>query len=201
MAKRITKDRVKNWAQKAGVTAVPLAVMLIWFLVSLNAITVTGFSGDSVCAGTELDPCVAYINFTANEDIFIYPDEGWSESAFYTDVQAKEVRMYRSWGSGWRRINLSKPCNGAWCGCYWCNAFNGASYSYVFRNDTDYRLKYEVIKYNSNDTIKWSFGPDIDPVFYSTEKDKTFFENNETIILKDALNETTSYLQNFLFLL
>ncbi|MCH7504395.1 hypothetical protein IID04_02005 [PVC group bacterium] len=73
MARRITASRVKRWGIKVGAVGVPLGVLLIWFMLSLGVIDVTGFSGDVVCDGTELDPCYAFINFTANEDVFIYP--------------------------------------------------------------------------------------------------------------------------------
>ncbi len=190
MAKRITSERTKKWAIGAGLVGVPLAVLLIWFLVSMGSIEVTGYSGDVLCAGTEFDPCVAYINISVKEDIFIYPSEDWSSTPFYTDVQPKSVRMYRSWGKYWREINLSKPCNGAWCGCYWCSKSNTAKFSYVFRNNSDYQLKYEILKENFGDDIKWGFGP-VDPVFLGYNSDnleKTYDSKINEVTISDKLS-------------
>ena len=156
MSKRITKDRVKKWGIGIGAVGVPLAVLLIWFMVSLGSINVTGFSGDLICAGTIEDPCVAFINFTANEDIFIYPSENWSSTPFYTDIQPKSVKMYRSWGISWREIKLNQSCTGTWCGL--SNSKDTRIFSFAFREGRDYQIKYEVLKENPNDEIKWGFG-------------------------------------------
>ncbi len=165
MSKRIYSSRIKKWAIGIGIIGVPLAALLIWYLVTLGVVEVTGISGDTICAGTEADPCLAYINFTVKEDIFIYPSEDWGSTPFYTDVQPKSVEMYRSWGSSWRLINLSKGCTGSWCGCYWCTKTNTAAFSYAFRNESSYQLKYVALKKDPEDTIKWGFGPE-DPFWY-----------------------------------
>ena len=70
MAKRITETRVRKWAIGGG-SGVATILLLFAFLSSLGAIEVTGYSEDIICAGTLEDPCEAYINFTAKEDIFI----------------------------------------------------------------------------------------------------------------------------------
>jgi hypothetical protein len=158
MSKRIYSSRVKKWAIGAGITGIPLAVLLIWYLTTLGVIVVTGYSGDMVCAGTEEDPCLAFVNFSVKEDIFLYPSDDWSSTAFYTDVQPKSVEMYRSWGNSWRKIDLTKGCTGRWCGCYWCTTSNTAKFSYAFRAGRDYQLRYVAYKYNPTDTIRWGFG-------------------------------------------
>jgi len=193
MAKRIYSSRVKKWATAGGIAGVPLAVLLFWYLTTLGAIDITGISGDSICAGTTEDPCLAFINFSAKEDIFIYPSEDWSATPLYTDVQPKSVEMYRSWGKGWRRINLSKGCTGSWCGCYWCTKSNTAKFSYVFRNNTDYRIKYLVLKDEPDDTIKWGFGP-IDPFWYGINETvaNISVSNNLTMELGSQINVTTN---------
>ena len=62
MSKRITSERVKKWAIGSGIgSGVSLAVLMIWFMVSLGSIEITSYSGDSVCAGTEKDPCIVTI--------------------------------------------------------------------------------------------------------------------------------------------
>jgi len=178
MAKRITSSRVKKWAIGSGIIGVPLGVLLIWYLVFLGAIEVTGYSGDMICEGTELDPCLAFINFSVKEDVFVYPSENWSATPFYMDTQPKSMEMYRSWGKSWREIDLTKSCNGAWCGCGWCTKSNTAKFSYAFREGRDYQIKYEVIKANSEDIIKWGFGP-VDPLFfgYNSSSQEVFLSN------------------------
>ena len=169
MAKRIKSERVKKWAKVSGIVGVPLVILLIWFLVSLGSIEVTGYSGDLICEGTIEDPCLAYVNFTANEDIFIYPNESWGETPFETDVQPKSVKMYRSWGKGWMYINLSTNCKSKTCGA--SDNSGRTKYSFAFRGGREYRIKYEVLKNNPEDIIKWSFGP-VDPTFYGYNKTK-----------------------------
>lgn len=187
MAKRITSERVKKWGIGIGATGIPLAVLLIWFMVSLGAIDITGYSGDIVCEGTELDPCYAYIDFTVNEDIFIYPSPNWSSTPFSTDIQPKSVQMYRSWGKGWREINLSKSCTGTWCGL--SNSKDTRKFSFAFREGRDYRLRFKVLKNSPMDSIKWSYGP-IDPTFFGWEDNTINYSNsNLTVEIKDALGK------------
>ncbi len=71
MAKRIYFETVKKWLIGAGITVGTLIGGLFIYLAFLGVIEITGFSGDQVCAGTIEDPCYAYINLTAKEDIFI----------------------------------------------------------------------------------------------------------------------------------
>lgn len=182
MAKRITSSRVKKWAVGSGIVGVPLAVLMIWFMVSLGAIDITGFSGDTICAGTENDPCYAYINFTVNEDIFIYPSENWSSTAFYTDIQPKSVKMFRSWGNSWREIKLNQSCTGTWCGL--SNSKDTRKFSFAFREGRNYQIKYEVLKEDPNSDIKWGFA-DIDPTFYGKDKYKTYDKKEKKVTLRD----------------
>ena len=80
MSKRVYFASMKKWFQDnwktiSGMSAATgTSIGLIFFyLAQIGAITVRGYSGDMVCAGTIEDPCYAYINFTANEDIYLYP--------------------------------------------------------------------------------------------------------------------------------
>ena len=120
MAKRIYWESVKKWAIKVGIpTGIVGFSLLFIYLNSLGVIDVTGYSGDIVCAGTELDPCYAYVNFTANEDIFIYPvgyDPWGRDTLFDTDKELESWKMYRSWGTSWREIKLDQTCTATWCG-------------------------------------------------------------------------------------
>ena len=58
MAKRIyVKDsRLKKYAIGIGAISVPLVILLFWFLASLGSVDITGYSGDTICAGTIDDP-------------------------------------------------------------------------------------------------------------------------------------------------
>ena len=189
MAKRIyaTDSRLKKYAIRIGVTSVPLVLILFWFLASLGSIDITGYSGDVVCDGTELDPCFAYINFTANEDIFIYPNEDWS-GGLLLDKPVKEITMSRSWGKGWRDINLTTNCKGTWCGAP--DSKSNTAYSYAIREGRDYEFRYKLLKNSPMDTVKWGFGP-IDPFLYGWEDNVLEYSNNDLIVnIEDALGGT-----------
>lgn len=187
--RRIRESSVATWMAAMGVAGAPI-IFLFAYLASIGAITVTGHSGDIYCAGTLQDPCYAYINFTANTDIFIYPDEDWY---FSTDRPVKGIRLLRSWGAGWREINLTKGCTGSWCGCYWCTKSNTAKFSYVFRNNTAYQIVIVGYKHNPYDTIKWSFGS-VDPYWYPNESApvRTLVEDWEEGSINSSFWETFS---------
>ncbi len=189
MAKRITSERVKKWATNTGIVGVPLSILMIIFIVSLGAFEITGYSGDSICAGTEENPCYAYINFTVKEDVFIYPSENWSNTAFYTDPQPKSVKMYRSWGRGWREIKLNETCKGTWCGAP--NSY-GVKYSYAFREGKDYKIRYKVLKDNPNQDVKWGFDI-VDPVFLGIDEFKVYDSFLKEVTIRDEnVNDVAS---------
>lgn len=149
-SKRIYYRRVVKWMSDNKIIGIPASLGLIGFLIYLNAITVLSYSGDMQCAGTVEDPCLALIKFEANNDIFIYPDESWGIS---TDRPIKEVTLYRSWGTGWREIDLTKTCTGTWCGGK--RGATSNAYSFVFRAGKTYKIKYEALKYDPFEDIKW----------------------------------------------
>ena len=98
---RIYFQTIKKWAIKVGITGGTLIGLLFLYLSITGAITVNGYSGDTVCAGTELDPCYAFINFTANQDIFIYPIgyDPWGRDTPFTfdpNVDRKSTRLNSS---------------------------------------------------------------------------------------------------------
>ena len=178
----VTDSRLKKFAIGIGATGVPLVLILFWFLASLGSVDITGYSGDTICAGTELDPCYAYINFTANEDIFLYPSEDWS-GGLLVDKPVKEIKMQRTWGKGWKNINLTTNCKGTWCGAPDNSGRN--AYSYVFREGRDYQIRFKLLKNNPTDSMKWTYY-DADPYFYGVNNSyKTYDEKERMFEIKD----------------
>ena len=100
MAKRIYWETVKKWLLRL---VIPVSIAfpgILLYLTSMGAITITGYSGDQVCAGTLADPCYAYINLTAHEDIFIYPleyDPWGRDTPFDFFPGVKSWVLQRSW--------------------------------------------------------------------------------------------------------
>lgn len=178
MSKRIYEQSIIKWILGIGATGGTLAGWIFYYLAQIGAITVNGYSGDMICAGTIEDPCYAYINFTANEDIFLYPigyDAWGRNTTFEFDPNVKEWKLQRSWGAGWRNIPLDKSCTGTWCGL--SNSDDKRKFSIAFREDRDYQIRIVAYKYNSYDTIKWSaFVGEIDP--YWIGKDKIEWKDN-----------------------
>jgi len=148
-SKRIYAATVKKWLIGLGI-GIPTAVGLISYLIFLGAIDLISYSGDSVCAGTELDPCEARITFLANTDIFVYPGDEWGLT---TDKPIKSITMYRTWGKGLREINLSKSCQFSWCGAKPGSTSN--KFSYAFRKGREYTIVYKALKNSPSDDIKW----------------------------------------------
>jgi len=161
--KRIYFETVKKWALISGVPAGIFGIALLFlYLSSLGSIEITGYSEDTICAGTINNPCYAYINFTAKEDIFIYP----------FGYDPKSWKIYRSWGKGWREIKLNQTCTSTWCGAPPNSPDN--KYSFAFRKGRDYQIKIIGYKY-PNETIKWGFGP-VDPLWKAVETNGTKYK-------------------------
>jgi len=168
MSKRIYFETVKKWAIGLGISSVSIIFLIFLYLQTLGLITVTRHSGDMMCAGTIDEPCYAYINFTANEDIFLYPlgyDPYGRGTPFNFSDGLKGWKLHRSWGKGWREIDLTKGCTGRWCGCYWCTKTNPAKFSYAFRKGRSYQIRIIAYKEDAFEDVKWGFA-DIDPVWY-----------------------------------
>ena len=148
--RRIYYNTIKKWAEKIGAVAVPTIVLAFLFLAQRGDITITGYSGDMTCAGTELDPCYAYINFTSNVDNYFYPNTSWM---FSTTPPIKKVILQRRWGNSWRTINLSKTWN------------SKVKYAVKFSKGKNYSIRFVGYKYNPYQDIKWGFA-NIDPIWY-----------------------------------
>ena len=159
----VTQSKLKTFAKVAGISAVPVGLLLIIYLVSMNLITITSHSGDMACAGTVSDPCYAFINFTVNNATTIgkLDDNG----LFKTDKKLKDVKIYNlvtnktkivtkingksvtsyKYSSSWTELNFSKS-----------NSLQkGLNYSWMI----------VAYKNNPSDTVKWSFGK-LDPIWY-----------------------------------
>ena len=173
MSKRVYSSRVKKWAIGLGIGGVPLAVLLISLLLSLGAVEIISYSGDHICVGTEENPCITTVTFKAKTDIFIYPDENWAKTPFSTDPQPIAVKMYRSWGTGWRELKLNQSCTGTWCGL--SNSKDIRKFAYAFREGRTYTIKYEIIKENPEDELKWNFA-EAENLFLGITKENIYGE-------------------------
>lgn len=173
MARRIYTETVKKWLIGIGASGGTIIGSIFLYLALTGAIEITGYSGDMVCAGTIEDPCYAYINFTANEDIFIYPidyDPWGRNTPFEFDPAIKSWILQRSWGSGWRTIPLNKSCTGTWCGL--SNKDDKRVFSIAFREGRSYQIRIIGYKYNPTDIIKWGAFDEIDPKWLGVEEKK-----------------------------
>lgn len=159
--KRVYDTKVKKFLIASGVS-IPLIFGIFFYLQAAEAIAITGFSGNVTCSGTIEDPCYAYINFTALKDIYIYPttETTWQIS---TNKPMKEIIMQRSWGAGWRTIDLSKTWN------------KDVKYAIKFSAGQDYQLRFIGYKEDAFEDVKWSFG-EIDPVWGGVGKYKLMRE-------------------------
>lgn len=190
--KRVYLESVKKWAIGAGVTGATAITLILAYLYSAGAIAGVQFSGDVYCAGTVEDPCYAYINFTAEDDIYIYPlqyDPYGRNTPFEFSPAIKEWKLERSWGKGWREIDLTQE---------WSKI---VKYSVKFSKGTTYNLRITVLKNNPTDTIKWgAFGidpyflPPLTPIescdYLEWEEIETTYEPFEKVIPCPTLNKT-----------
>ena len=170
MTKRLYAESMKKWAVRAGLTTASLVFIYFIYLSNAGVIDVTGYSGDSVCAGTEADPCYAYINFTVidnpgkDDSIYIYPMEydPWGrETPLEFKPGLKDWKLQRSWGNTWRTIDLHSTWN------------KNTKYAVKFHEGQSYELRIIGYKENAFEDIKWGFG-NVDPVFLGIKKEDVF---------------------------
>lgn len=178
MAKRVYWEGVrKEQGAAAGAGFGTVALMLFAYLAASGAITVHDYSGDMVCAGTKADPCFYEVNFTANEDIFVYPmgyDPYGRDSIAQFDDTVKSIEIMRSWGKGWRTYDLRSSCSASWCGA----EKEPGKYSLAWREGKNYTVRVYVEKHDPGDRIKWSFG-DVDPYFLPAGYSMRSFTSSE----------------------
>jgi len=202
MTKRVYSETVKKWAKNLGISGGTLIGLIFLYLFAIGAISNVSYSGDSICAGTESDPCYAFINFTANEDIFLYPIDydPWGRNTIFSfDPNVKSWKLERSWGDDWRNIPLDKSCTGTWCGL--SNSEDKREFSVAFRKGKDYKLRITGYKNNPNEDIKWgafSGVDEIDPVWRGTYSNKynVSFEFSKNGIIHKCLDITIRNLQD-----
>lgn len=174
--KKIYFETIKKWGTNTGIAGGGAIVALLFmYLVSVGAIEVISYSKDSVCAGTEEDPCYAVIEFLAKEDIYVYPSgyDPWGRNtSFDFEPAVKEWTLQRSWGSGWRSYDLTKTCPGTWCGLSDKN--DERKFSLVWREGRSYKIRIVAYKNSVYDNIKWSaFDGKIDPFWFSPYENET----------------------------
>lgn len=195
MAKRVYENTVKKWLKRLAIPIGTLIGGIFLYLSMLGAITITGYSADVICDGTLNDPCYAYINFTANEDIFIYPTDydPWGRNVtFEFDPAIREWKLQRSWGSSWRNIPLDKICTGTWCGL--SDSKDKRKFSIAFREGRNYQIRIVAYKNHPRDTVKWSaFNKSIDPFWYGKPVGYEY-QNDSTIL--HFWNENDDYYLN-----
>lgn len=140
------------------------------------------FSGDTKCAGTESNPCIAYMKVNMKKDYSIpisdYGVKGIG-TIFEFDKNLKSWKFQRKINGEWRDIKLDESCREVKCGL-------DDKTSMSFLKDQEYEIRILAYKHNPQDVIKWSaFGGDIDPTW-------------EPVLLQDAhhLDSNKKFIQN-----
>jgi len=202
MTKKIYTESIKKWAIGSGITGGTLIGLIFMYLFAVGAISNVTYSDDMVCAGTIKDPCYAFINFTAEEDIFIYPTgyDPWGRSTLFNfDPNVKSWKLERSWGTSWRSIDLSTNCKATWCGAP--DNSGDTTYSVAFRKGKTYQLRITAYKIDPTKNIKWgafSGVDEIDPEWIGLDvvevlSDKEYIEEQRTtdtiLIDKEKIKE------------
>lgn len=189
MSKRITYTSIVNWIKNnktisSLLIGVPSLLVMFSMLISFGIITVEDYNSNIHCGG-EVECYLELINTCFKDDVFLYLNK--SEAMHMIDSTPtdviEDIRLYRSWGSGWRRINLEQGCTGTWCGKPKSDTRDYATYSYAFREDKCYDLRIEIDK-PINSTVKWSINPKGE---FSELEDDLYIG---TIKLKDKIDKT-----------
>lgn len=149
---RVKPETVKKWGKGAGIPIVFLALLYLIYSTAMGAFTIIDYSGNITCEGTDADPCVINITFIANKNVYWYPMplEDIPKGALNTDKPIKDVKVYRTWGTGLKEINLNKTWN------------KDVKYAVKWSTGRIYTLVYYIYKNHPSDKIKWSFD-EVDP--------------------------------------
>lgn len=128
-------------------------MLLIMYLVSLNVIEVISYTPDIECAGTELRPCIINIELKALKNVSV--SGKWS---FTTDKHIKTYSMF-------------------------VNGKNKTNSAFKFVEGKTYNVQFIVLKNNSWDTVKWTFGT-IDPYLLPAATLSTSMVTNEKTVVE-----------------
>ena len=158
MAKRLKDYTLKNWMTSIGLVGTPIGVVIFAYLLFMGSITVGSYEANEICGG-DIDCYLILKDVCFEEDVFLYPMNPTEMIDAQPSDLVTSVELYRGWGTGWRRIPLNGTCTGSWCGCSWCTKSNTAKFSYAFREDRCYDIKY-IIQKPENSTINWKINPE-----------------------------------------
>jgi len=110
-------ESTKNIFVYAKKGVVPVFGAVILYLIGAGLISEISDSGDSVCAGTLADPCIAYINITSPEYSLILP-----KGTVFTTEPEIDCYTFHFLDSEWKeyedRIILSQGLNQLKFICY-----------------------------------------------------------------------------------
>jgi len=157
MSKRVKQGTLERYGKSIATAGSLTALFFISYLLSLGVITVGSYEANTVCGGD----VVCYLEMRDvcfNEDVFLYPMDSIAMINAQPSDSVDSVKMYRGWGSGWREIPFDKGCTGSWCGKLKSDKRDQAVYSYAFREDKCYDIKYEIYKSHES-TISWNINP------------------------------------------
>jgi len=178
---RVNYNTVKKWGIGLGISGTSLIALVFIYLSFFGYITIDSYSSDMVCAGTLNDPCYAYINFTANENIFLYPTNlsmKGDGSPFVFDKELRDWKLEVLYGEEWFDIDLTSKCSNLFCGGK--NDITENAYSLAFFKGNAYQIRLVGFKEDPLQVVKWGAFGKIDPVWDSVNEDTFFKELKKT---------------------
>ena len=129
---KITQTKIKKWAIKAGIPFTSMGILILAYLQFAGVIEVHSYTHDIPCMGTLSNPCEAYINFTAKEDINV----SGTTNPFAFSSEVKQSDTYLLVNGEWKKIDFKKSLK-------------------LYKN-TNYLLKLVVLKNHPADNVVWS---------------------------------------------
>jgi len=155
-------------------------IALFTYLALSGALNVTSYSHTEHCAGTSSDLCYLYFNATPTKTIYIQADSQWLE----TTPPIKTIKLQRTWGTGWRTLDLTKP---------WSKT---VKYALKLNKGQEYQFRFIAEKYDPRDIINWSINPEGEwgealPIYkFDTEEVIYFDEIEHTKIKSICINKS-----------